>query len=141
MPLLFITCISNVTDFFMLLSNELSIVCNTCFSSARSDGIIRVFTEAEDRMASAEDLQAFEDELSKATIDPKTGDLGDIKMEDLPGREHLNEPGNKTEKYAQCFTICQMNVPGDLIVEANNEKCHAISASRWVCLLVSLRES
>ncbi|XP_037539850.1 phospholipase A-2-activating protein [Nematolebias whitei] len=60
-----------------------------------SDGIIRVFTEAEDRVASAEDLQAFEDELSKATIDPKTGDLGDIKMEDLPGREHLNEPGNR----------------------------------------------
>ncbi|XP_029975404.1 phospholipase A-2-activating protein [Salarias fasciatus] len=60
-----------------------------------SDGIIRVFTEAEDRMASVEDLQAFEDELSKATIDPKTGDLGDIKMEDLPGREHLNEPGNR----------------------------------------------
>uniref|UniRef100_A0A3Q3A5C5 Phospholipase A2-activating protein n=1 Tax=Kryptolebias marmoratus TaxID=37003 RepID=A0A3Q3A5C5_KRYMA len=60
-----------------------------------SDGIIRVFTEAEDRVASAEDLQAFEDELSKTTIDPKTGDLGDIKMEDLPGREHLNEPGNR----------------------------------------------
>uniref|UniRef100_A0A3Q3G4N8 Phospholipase A2-activating protein n=1 Tax=Labrus bergylta TaxID=56723 RepID=A0A3Q3G4N8_9LABR len=60
-----------------------------------SDGIIRVFTEAEDRMASIEDLQAFEDELSKATIDPKTGDLGDIKLEDLPGREHLDEPGNR----------------------------------------------
>lgn len=54
-----------------------------------------MFTEVEDRMASAEDLQAFEDELSKATIDPKTGDLGDIKLEDLPGREHLNEPGQK----------------------------------------------
>ncbi|XP_061619717.1 phospholipase A-2-activating protein isoform X2 [Phyllopteryx taeniolatus] len=60
-----------------------------------SDGIIRVFTEAEDRMASAGDLQAFEDELSNATIDPKTGDLGDIKIEELPGREHLNEPGNR----------------------------------------------
>lgn len=62
-------------------------------SSARSDGIIRVFTEAEERVASAEELQAFEDELSKATIDPKTGDLGDIKLEELPGREHLKEPG------------------------------------------------
>lgn len=61
--------------------------------SPDSDGVIRVFTEAEDRVASAEDIQAFEDELSKATIDPKTGDLGDIKLEDLPGREHLNEPG------------------------------------------------
>ncbi|KAG9345461.1 hypothetical protein JZ751_008605 [Albula glossodonta] len=60
-----------------------------------SDGIIRVFTETDERVASAEDLQAFEDELSKATIDPKTGDLGDIKMEDLPGREHLDEPGTR----------------------------------------------
>lgn len=48
-------------------------------------------------MASVEDLQAFEDELSKATIDPKLGDLGDIKMEDLPGREHLDEPGKKID--------------------------------------------
>lgn len=63
--------------------------------SNHSDGIIRVFTEAEDRIANVEDLQAFEDELSKATIDPKTLDLGDIKMEDLPGREHLDEPGEK----------------------------------------------
>lgn len=55
-------------------------------------------------MASAEDLQAFEDELSKATIDPKTGDLGDIKLEDLPGREHLNEPGNA----AVCYLFCHI---------------------------------
>ncbi|XP_073492039.1 phospholipase A-2-activating protein [Aquarana catesbeiana] len=60
-----------------------------------SDGIIRVFTESQERMASAEELQAFEDELSQATIDPKTGDLGDIKIEDLPGKEHLSEPGTK----------------------------------------------
>lgn len=60
-----------------------------------SDGIIRVFTQSEDRVASAQDLQAFEDELSKAVIDPKTGDLGDIKIEELPGREHLDEPGNR----------------------------------------------
>lgn len=61
--------------------------------------MIRVFTEAEDRIASAEDIQVFEDELSKATIDPKTGDLGDIKLEDLPGREHLKEPGGKMTSY------------------------------------------
>lgn len=46
-------------------------------------------------MASSQELQSFEDELAKATIDPKTGDLGDIKLEDLPGREHLNEPGQE----------------------------------------------
>lgn len=71
--------------------------------SPDSDGVIRVFTEAEDRIASPEDIQAFEDELSKATIDPKTGDLGDIKLEDLPGREHLNEPGEKITTYIKQF--------------------------------------
>ena len=55
-----------------------------------------MFTEAEDRVASPQDLLAFEDELSKTTIDPKTGDLGDIKIDELPGREHLDEPGNDT---------------------------------------------
>lgn len=55
-----------------------------------------MFTESEERVASAQDLQAFEEELSKATIDPKTGDLGDIKIEELPGREHLNEPGEQS---------------------------------------------
>ncbi|XP_054358223.1 phospholipase A-2-activating protein [Pongo pygmaeus] len=60
-----------------------------------SDGIIRVFTESEDRTASAEEIKAFEKELSHATIDSKTGDLGDINAEQLPGREHLNEPGTR----------------------------------------------
>ncbi|KAF4025312.1 hypothetical protein G4228_017546 [Cervus hanglu yarkandensis] len=60
-----------------------------------SDGIIRVFTESEDRTASAEEIKAFERELSQATIDSKTGDLGDINAEQLPGREHLNEPGTR----------------------------------------------
>ncbi|KAJ7335422.1 hypothetical protein JRQ81_013363 [Phrynocephalus forsythii] len=60
-----------------------------------SDGIIRVFTESLERTASLEEIQAFEKELSQATIDPKTGDLGDINAEDLPGREHLEEPGTR----------------------------------------------
>ena len=36
-----------------------------------------------------------QDHLEIKIIDPKTGDLGDIKMEDLPGIEHLNEPGEE----------------------------------------------
>ena len=52
-----------------------------------------MFTESEDRTASAEEIKAFERELSQATIDSKTGDLGDNNAEQLPGREHLNEPG------------------------------------------------
>lgn len=58
-----------------------------------SDGIIRVFTESLERTASAEEIQAFENELAQASIDPKTGDLGDINADDLPGREHLKDPG------------------------------------------------
>ncbi|KAK2512590.1 Plaa [Columba guinea] len=60
-----------------------------------SDGIIRVFTQSLERTASAEEIQAFENELSQASIDPKTGDLGDINADDLPGREHLKDPGTR----------------------------------------------
>ncbi|RLV97007.1 hypothetical protein DV515_00012223 [Chloebia gouldiae] len=60
-----------------------------------SDGIIRVFTESLERTASAEEMQAFENELAQASIDPKTGDLGDINADDLPGREHLKDPGTR----------------------------------------------
>ncbi|XP_048360052.1 phospholipase A-2-activating protein [Sphaerodactylus townsendi] len=60
-----------------------------------SDGIIRVFTESLERTASLENIQAFEKELSQATLESKTGDLGDINADDLPGIEHLNEPGTR----------------------------------------------
>ncbi|XP_064294678.1 phospholipase A-2-activating protein isoform X2 [Phalacrocorax carbo] len=60
-----------------------------------SDGIIRVFTESLERTASTEEIQAFENELSQSSIDPKTGDLGDINADDLPGREHLKDPGTR----------------------------------------------
>uniref|UniRef100_A0A8D0E783 Phospholipase A-2-activating protein n=1 Tax=Salvator merianae TaxID=96440 RepID=A0A8D0E783_SALMN len=60
-----------------------------------SDGIIRVFTESLERTASLEEIQAFEKELSQATIDTKTGDLGDINVDELPGKEHLDEPGTR----------------------------------------------
>lgn len=52
-----------------------------------------MFTESLERTASAEEIQAFENELAQASIDPKTGDLGDINADDLPGREHLKDPG------------------------------------------------
>uniref|UniRef100_A0A8C1G352 Phospholipase A2-activating protein n=1 Tax=Cyprinus carpio TaxID=7962 RepID=A0A8C1G352_CYPCA len=86
-----------------------------------SDGVIRVFTECQERVSSAQDLQAFEDELSKAIIDPKTGDLGDIKIEDLPGREHLDEPGNRDGQTR-------------LIKEGSNVEAYqwSVSDGRWV---------
>ncbi|NP_001411767.1 phospholipase A-2-activating protein isoform 5 [Mus musculus] len=88
-----------------------------------SDGIIRVFTESEERTASAEEIKAFERELSQATIDSKTGDLGDINAEQLPGREHLSEPGggryvpgtsgpSNTVQTADPFTGAGRYMPG-----------------------------
>ncbi|XP_029462252.1 phospholipase A-2-activating protein isoform X2 [Rhinatrema bivittatum] len=60
-----------------------------------SDGMIRVFTESLERRASDQELKAFEEEVSEATIDPKTGDLGDINLDELPGKEHLDDPGTR----------------------------------------------
>lgn len=67
-----------------------------------------MFTESEDRTASAEEIKAFERELSQAIIDSKTGDLGDINAEQLPGREHLNEPGNyfNVSSSKKCCLVC-----------------------------------
>ncbi|NXU50777.1 PLAP protein, partial [Turnix velox] len=86
-----------------------------------SDGIIRVFTESQERTASAEEIQAFENELSQASIDPKTGDLGDINANDLPGREHLKDPGTRD---------------GQTRLIKDNEKVEAyqwsVSEGRWI---------
>ncbi|XP_069487023.1 phospholipase A-2-activating protein [Ambystoma mexicanum] len=60
-----------------------------------SDGVIRVFTESLQRVATAQEIKDFELELSQSTIDPKSEDIGDINIEELPGREHLDEPGSR----------------------------------------------
>ncbi|XP_066474656.1 phospholipase A-2-activating protein [Tiliqua scincoides] len=92
-----------------------------------SDGIIRVFTESLERTASLEEIQAFENELSQATIDTKTGDLGDINADDLPGKEHLDEPGTrdgqtrlikdggKVEAYQWCVSEGRWVKIGDVV--------------------------
>lgn len=58
-----------------------------------------MFTDSLERTADLDEIQAFETELSQVTLDSNTGDLGDIKAEDLPGREHLNEPGMMLSFY------------------------------------------
>ena len=50
--------------------------------SGCSDSIIRVFSESEDRWASAEDLKTFDDQVTN-----------DVKKTDVPGLESLTEPG------------------------------------------------
>lgn len=60
--------------------------------SGCSDGIVRVFSESEDRWASAEDLKGYEDQVANQALPSQT--IGDVKKSDLSGPEALTEPGS-----------------------------------------------
>ena len=55
-----------------------------------SDGVIRVFTTAPERMAEESEQKAFEEQLSQSTIPAQ---IGDIKTDELLGPEALMNPG------------------------------------------------
>ena len=59
--------------------------------SGTSDGIVRVFSAAEERWASAEQLQAYDHEVASQAL--PSHQVGDVKKSDLPGLEALNNPG------------------------------------------------
>ncbi|KAL7748722.1 WD repeat protein Lub1 [Sorochytrium milnesiophthora] len=58
-----------------------------------SDGVVRVFSRAADKVADAETLQTFNAALADFAI-PK-GQVGDVNKEKLPGLEALASPGKK----------------------------------------------
>eukprot|EP00794_Sanderia_malayensis_P016237 gene16236-17875_t len=61
-----------------------------------SDGIARIFTCAEERVAPLDILKVFEDEVANQAIPAAANvDLGEIKKDELPGPEALLNPGNK----------------------------------------------
>jgi len=60
---------------------------------ACSDGRICLFTQDESRTANAKEIAAFEEELGSQMIQTKTGDLGEVKIDDLPSEEALGKPG------------------------------------------------
>jgi len=59
--------------------------------SGSSDGIVRVFSDSEDRWASAEDLKTFEDQVASQALPSQQ--VGDVKKSDLPGTDALLHPG------------------------------------------------
>ncbi|KAK3733079.1 hypothetical protein QZH41_008412, partial [Actinostola sp. cb2023] len=62
-----------------------------------SDGVARVFTSEPDRFASQEEIKLFEQEVASQVIPAQTsGQIGDIKLEQLPGPEALLRPGKKS---------------------------------------------
>ncbi|XP_005104581.1 phospholipase A-2-activating protein [Aplysia californica] len=66
---------------------------NGDIASGASDGIIRVFTQDPKKYASDEVIAAHEASLASAPVASQP--LGDIKVEDLPGPESLDQPGKK----------------------------------------------
>jgi phospholipase A-2-activating protein len=56
-----------------------------------SDGIVRIFSEAEDRWAPSEDLKSFDDLVASQALPAQQ--VGDVKKSDLPGPEALGIPG------------------------------------------------
>lgn len=58
-----------------------------------SDGRICVFTQDESRTANMTEIATFEEELASTAIATKTGDLGEVKIDDLPSEEALKKPG------------------------------------------------
>ncbi|KAK0062786.1 phospholipase A-2-activating protein [Biomphalaria pfeifferi] len=75
---------------------------NGDIASGSSDGIIRVFTQVPERVASAEVLEAHEASLASALVSNQP--LGDIKVEDLPGPEILRKPGKKDRQTTMVNT-------------------------------------
>lgn len=59
-----------------------------------SDGIVRVFSESEERWASPQELKAFDDLVASQALPSQQ--VGDVKKSDLPGPEALNIPGMRS---------------------------------------------
>ncbi|XP_033729624.1 phospholipase A-2-activating protein-like isoform X3 [Pecten maximus] len=65
---------------------------NGDIASGSSDGAVRVFTTHPERVASPDQLKAFEVEVASAEVPTQ---IGEIQKRDLPGPEALLNPGNK----------------------------------------------
>jgi phospholipase A-2-activating protein len=71
--------------------------------SGCSDGIVRVFSESEDRWASAEELKTYADRVASQALPSQT--IGDVKKADLPGSESLAEPGSLICRVGESMII------------------------------------
>ena len=60
-----------------------------------SDGRICIFTQEKSRMATMEEMSTFEEELASSTIQTKTSDLGEVKIDDLPNEDALKKIGKR----------------------------------------------
>lgn len=61
--------------------------------SGCSDGVVRVFSDVEDRWAPAEELRLYDDTIANQSLPSQQ--LGDVPKSNLPGVEALSQPGKK----------------------------------------------
>lgn len=55
-----------------------------------SDGVVRIFSEVEERWASPQELKTFDDQVASQALPAQ---IGDVKKSDLSGPEALSIPG------------------------------------------------
>ncbi|GAA5900258.1 WD repeat PLAP family protein [Sporobolomyces salmoneus] len=70
-----------------------TVLANGDIAAGASDGLIRVFTKSEERVASEEELSAYEEQVAKTALN--TSQVGDLKKSDIPGIDALTQPGKK----------------------------------------------
>ncbi|GAA5833163.1 hypothetical protein JCM11251_005165 [Rhodosporidiobolus azoricus] len=80
-----------------------AVLANGDIAAGASDGHVRVYTRSEERVASAEDLASYEDQVSKTAVN--SSQIGDLKKSDLPGPEALDQPGRKEGEVKMVKTV------------------------------------
>jgi len=63
--------------------------------SGCSDGVIRVFSESEERWASEAELKEYDGQVASQALPSQQ--MGDVKKSDLPGLEALGNPGTSPD--------------------------------------------
>ncbi|KAK4703285.1 phospholipase A-2-activating protein, partial [Phenoliferia sp. Uapishka_3] len=66
---------------------------NGDIAAGSSDGLVRIFTRDDDRVADAETLASYDKEVANTALNPSQ--VGDVKKNDLPGPEALDNDGKK----------------------------------------------
>ncbi|BGO89650.1 hypothetical protein NBRC10512_001497 [Rhodotorula toruloides] len=80
-----------------------SVLANGDIAAGASDGLVRVYTRNEERVASQEELANYEEQVAKTSLN--SSQIGDLKKSDLPGPEALDQPGKKEGDVKMVKTV------------------------------------
>lgn len=96
--------------------------------SGCSDGVVRVFSESEDRWASAEDLKAYDDQVAGQALASQT--IGDVKQSDISGSESLATPGSFLSNQRELIMITMP--PFQVTKPVKPSWCEKVTLSRLI---------